>query len=123
LGTEAHRHVEFTGVELTGGAKLAALVEKATTGPVEKAAAGPCAGEDRGGREAHWRGRKTGCHALVRRRCHSAEWRRDKERGAVESAVAEAPRWSAAAESCRGTAVRCVFFFLFRTVGGEWMRR
>jgi hypothetical protein len=29
---ETHRRVEFTGIELTGGADLAALVEKATAG-------------------------------------------------------------------------------------------
>jgi hypothetical protein len=33
---EAHWRVEFTGVELVGGAELAALVEKTTAGPVEK---------------------------------------------------------------------------------------
>jgi len=70
--------VEFTGVELTDGAKLAA--------PVEKAAAG---------REAQWRGRKTGCRAWTRWRCQSAEQRRDGEGGAVESTVAEATRRSA----------------------------
>ena len=36
---EARRSVEFTGVELTGGAEITALVEKATTSPLEKAAA------------------------------------------------------------------------------------
>jgi hypothetical protein len=34
---EARRRVEFTGVELVGGAELAALMEKATEGSVEKA--------------------------------------------------------------------------------------
>jgi hypothetical protein len=34
------------GVELAGGAKLAALVEKVATSPVEKAAAGRSSGED-----------------------------------------------------------------------------
>jgi hypothetical protein len=33
-------HVEFTGVELASGAKIATLVEKAAAGPVEKATAG-----------------------------------------------------------------------------------
>ena len=47
--------MEFTGVELVGGAELAALVEKVATAPVEKAAASPCAGEARGGRETRWR--------------------------------------------------------------------
>ena len=51
---EARRRVEFTDVELAGGAKLAAPVEKAVAGPVEKAAAGPCVGEARGTREAPW---------------------------------------------------------------------
>jgi hypothetical protein len=37
---EAHRRVKFTSVELAGGAKLAAPVEKATADPVEKALAG-----------------------------------------------------------------------------------
>jgi hypothetical protein len=62
---EARQYAEFTGVELTGGAELAALVEKG--------AACPCTGEARGGREARWRGRKTGCRALARRRCWLAE--------------------------------------------------
>jgi hypothetical protein len=35
-----------TGVELAGDAKLAALVEKVATSPVEKAAAGRSSGED-----------------------------------------------------------------------------
>jgi hypothetical protein len=34
---EARHSVEFTGVELADGAELAAPVEKATIGPVEKA--------------------------------------------------------------------------------------
>jgi hypothetical protein len=44
LGMEARRRVEFTGVELPSGTKLAA--------PVEKAVAYPRAGEGRCGREA-----------------------------------------------------------------------
>ena len=60
---EARRHVEFTGVELTRGVEIAAPVEKTATGLVEKAAAGRRAGEGLGGREAQWRGRKTGCRA------------------------------------------------------------
>jgi hypothetical protein len=46
---EARRCVEFTGVELVGGAKLAALVEKAAAGPVEKTVVGPCTLEGCGG--------------------------------------------------------------------------
>ena len=42
--------MEFTGAELAGGVVLAAPVEKATTGPLEKAA-------------AWWTGRKMGCCA------------------------------------------------------------
>ena len=57
--------MEFTSVELTGGAELAAPMEKATTGPLEKAAAGLCTGEARNGREARWGGRKTGRRALA----------------------------------------------------------
>ena len=37
---EARRRVEFTGIELAGGAEIAAPVEKAATGPVEKAVVG-----------------------------------------------------------------------------------
>ena len=37
-GMEAHRRVEFTGVELAGGTEIAAPVEKATAGSVEKPA-------------------------------------------------------------------------------------
>ena len=44
--------MEFTGVELAGGAELAAPVKKDATSPVEKAVAGPCALEGRGMREA-----------------------------------------------------------------------
>jgi hypothetical protein len=44
--------VEFTGVDLAGGAGLAALVEKAAACPVEKIVAGPRALEGRGGRKA-----------------------------------------------------------------------
>jgi hypothetical protein len=49
-------------VELAGGAELATLMEKATTGPVEKATegcsggqGGPRAREGHGRREAQWR--------------------------------------------------------------------
>jgi hypothetical protein len=37
---EARRRVEFTGVELAGGAEITAPVEKTVTGPVEMAATG-----------------------------------------------------------------------------------
>jgi hypothetical protein len=37
--------MEFTGVQLAGGAELTAPVEKAAAGPVEKAAAG-CSGRE-----------------------------------------------------------------------------
>jgi predicted RNA-binding protein with PUA domain len=60
---EACRHVEFTGVKLTGNAKLAAPVEKATAGPVEKAVAGRFGGgavERKAGGSAWWRGRRSG---------------------------------------------------------------
>jgi hypothetical protein len=86
LGIEARQCVEFTGVELADGTELAAPVKKATAGPVEKVAAGLCA------EEARWRGRKTGCRALARRRCRLAERRRSGEGSAVESAIAEAAR-------------------------------
>jgi hypothetical protein len=46
---EARWRVEFTGVELTGGVKLTALVEKAATGSVKKATVGPRALEGRSG--------------------------------------------------------------------------
>jgi hypothetical protein len=59
LGMEVRRCVEFTGVELTSGAEVAAPMEKAVTGPVEKAATfrsgekdGPRAGEGSSGQEA-----------------------------------------------------------------------
>jgi hypothetical protein len=55
---EACRQLEFTGIELAGGAELAAPVEKAAAGPMEKASVGPYVGEARGGREAWWRGRR-----------------------------------------------------------------
>ena len=85
--------MKFTGVE------LAASVEKGMIGPVEKAAAGLCAGEAHGGREARWRGRKTGCHALARRRCRPTEERHDGGRrggegSTVESVVTEEARRS-----------------------------
>ena len=60
--------MEFTSVDLVGGAKLAAPMEKASIGPMEKAMVGPCAGETRGKLEAWWRGRKTGYAALECRR-------------------------------------------------------
>jgi hypothetical protein len=41
--------MEFTSVELAGGAELATPVEKVAAGPVEKAMVGPCAGKARGG--------------------------------------------------------------------------
>ena len=43
---KARRCVEFTGVELVGGAELAAPMEKVATGPVGKAVAGRSGGED-----------------------------------------------------------------------------
>jgi hypothetical protein len=48
---EARRHVEFTGIELTSDAELAAPVEKDAASPMAKAAAGPRALEGRGMRE------------------------------------------------------------------------
>jgi hypothetical protein len=45
---EAHQRVEFTDVELAGGAKLTTPVEKDAASPVEKAAMGPRALEGRG---------------------------------------------------------------------------
>jgi hypothetical protein len=108
--------VEFTGVELAGGAELAALVEKAAAGPVEKGAAGLRTREGHGRREARWRGRKTGCHALARRRCQSGERSRDGEGGTMErerggERLAKAARRSVVAESYHGAAVRRVFSF------------
>jgi hypothetical protein len=50
--------MEFTSVELAGGTKLAASVEKATIGLIEKATAGLCTGEARDGWQARWRGRR-----------------------------------------------------------------
>ena len=76
--------MEFTGVELTGGAELVALVDKATTDPH--------ALEGRSGREARWRGGKTGYCALARWRCRLAEQRGRGDGGTVESAVTEAAR-------------------------------
>jgi hypothetical protein len=49
---EARRPVEFIDVELANGAKLAAPVEKAVAGLVEKTAMGPCTRKARGGLEA-----------------------------------------------------------------------
>jgi hypothetical protein len=104
---EACQRMEFTSVELAGGEELAAPVEKATTGPVEKAMAGlalekggtvereedgpSCSGVEEmpaDGAEALWRGR------------------RGEEESAVESTVVKAARRSAVAESCRGATVR-----------------
>jgi hypothetical protein len=57
------RHVEFTGVEVIGDAKLATPVEKATTGPIEKVVVG-CSGggavEREVGGSVQWRGRCSG---------------------------------------------------------------
>jgi hypothetical protein len=76
---EVCRCVEFTGVELTGGAEVAAPVEKAVIGPVEKAVTfrsggkdGPRVEEGRSGQEAPWRARKTSSHARARWRCWPA---------------------------------------------------
>jgi hypothetical protein len=71
---KARRRVEFTGVELAA--------------PVEKAVAG----EGCGGREAQWRGRKTGYHAWAWWRHRPTEQRHDGEGGVVESAVTETAR-------------------------------
>jgi len=51
---EARCRVEFTGAELTSGADLATMLEKAATGLVEKVAGGSpqCAGGARAVREA-----------------------------------------------------------------------
>ena len=54
LGMEARRRVEFTGVELAGGAELAAPVEKAAAGH-SGGEGGPHAGE---GCEAEWGARE-----------------------------------------------------------------
>ena len=89
------------GAVLDGGAlelvlarAVVALVEKVTTGSVEKSAAGPCAGDACDGREIWWRGKKTGCCVLVRRRCRpQSEGMMEKcsgKRSAVESTVVEA---------------------------------
>jgi hypothetical protein len=66
---EAHQCVEFTCVE------LAASVENAATGPMEKAVAGhsggegrPCAGEGRGGQVTWWRERERRVAAAGKRR-------------------------------------------------------
>jgi len=96
----------FIGVEFAGGMELATPMDKATAGPMEKATTGPCTGEAYDGREAWWRGRNMGCRALARSRRWPAEWRHDREGGAVESAVAEATRRSTVAESCRGATMR-----------------
>jgi hypothetical protein len=57
--------MKFTAVE------LAAQVEKDAASPVNKATVGPRALEGHAGREARWRGRKTGCCALARWRVGS----------------------------------------------------
>jgi hypothetical protein len=114
---EAHRRVEFTGVELTSDTELTAPVEKAMTGSVEEAEAGPCALEARGGQEAWWRGSKTGYCALARWRCHLVEWS-TVEREAWWRGRCGGERGRGLAETYRGTAVRWGFF---RTVQGEWM--
>jgi hypothetical protein len=110
----ARQRVEFTDVE------LAAPVEKATAGPVEKDAVGPCAREARGGRYARWRGRKTGCCALARRRCRPAERRRDGEGSAMEREAwwrASSLRRCSGLERRRRELLRCYdevnFFLLF----------
>jgi len=82
--------MEFVGVELAGGTELAAPVEKAAAGLVEKNGCG--------GREVQWRGRKTGCHAWARWRYQPTEHRQDGEGCAVESTVVEAARRSTVAE-------------------------
>ena len=72
--------MKFTGVELIGGTELAASVEKAMIGPVEKTIVGPRALEGCSEREAWWRGRKMCCCALAWWRCRLAKQRRGGER-------------------------------------------
>jgi hypothetical protein len=72
---ETRRHVEFTGVELAGGAELAAPVEKTAAGPVEMA------GGRRGGERG--RGGKGGAVERRRRRRHGGEGVRDARRSTV----------------------------------------
>jgi hypothetical protein len=69
--------MNFTGAELAGGAELTAPVEKATVGPVEKAAAGSCTGE---ARADGTRNEDGGRRAVVL--CHGDADRRS--RGAME---------------------------------------
>jgi hypothetical protein len=78
---ETRRRVEFTGMELASGTKLAA--------PMEKAVASPRAGEGRYGAGGLVE-RKTGHRAWVRWRCRTAERRHNGEGGMVESTVTEA---------------------------------
>ena len=84
-------------VESTGGAELAALVEKVAVGLVEKATASRHAGEGCSGQEAQWRRRKTGCRAWMQWKCWPVVRTCDGEGGAVETAVAEAAWRSAVA--------------------------
>ena len=103
---EARWHVEFTGVELVGGAELAAPVEKATTGPIETATMGPRALEGRDGREAWWRGGKTGCCTPARWRYRLAERRRGGEGGGERGRRGSmTERGHGLTETCHGATV------------------
>jgi hypothetical protein len=85
---------------------------------VEKGEAGPRTREGHGKREARWRGRKMGCHALAQRRCRSGEWSRDGEGGIVEREHGgeRRRRGSAVERGHRELSRRCSdvsFFFFF----------
>jgi hypothetical protein len=102
--------VEFTGAEQSGGAELAAPVEKAAQVLWRRVRRVRALEKDAAAWEAWWIGRKTGCHALARRRCQSGERSHDRE---GEWWRAPSPRrrggaWlrRAVAESYRGAAVR-----------------
>jgi hypothetical protein len=115
LGNEGLLACGVHCIERAGGTELAAPVEKATVGLVEKAAVGPCAREAHDGRETRWRGRKTGCRALAWRRYRPAERRRDGEGGVVERETGwrgKLPRQRSGARSRRA----------FATLD-EWMSR
>jgi hypothetical protein len=98
--------------EFTDGAELAALVEKGVVGP--------CTREARGGREARWRGRKTGLLCSGAEEILAGGARRcDEEGGAVESIVAEAARQSMVTESCHGTTREVSFFPFLERLGAS----
>jgi hypothetical protein len=65
-------------MELARGAEVTSVELVA---PVEKAAADSVEKIGHSGREARWRGRKTGCHALAWWRCRLAERRCGGEHG------------------------------------------